>query len=154
VSSYTDDISQQWFDLAFAVTRQKRLSLREKELVILAVLSQYDAPYLRYAHSEIAVCIGFSKDQVQDAFHGKLPGGLSERESTVFDLALNVTKLKHPMDDETFEKARVSLTRDEIAGVAHIVSGYIYVAILANIGNGYVPKAQEGMFQASKNPSL
>jgi hypothetical protein len=142
--SYTTDVSQQWFDLAFAVTRQKRFSLREKELCIIAVLSEYNAPYPRYAHLEIGLGIGFSKDQVQDAFDGQSPTGLSERESATYDLALALTKLRAPMGDRTFEAAREMLDRDEVAGVAHIVSGYIYVAMLSNLANVQVPKEKKG----------
>ena len=62
--------------------------------------------------------------------------------------------MRRPMDDAIFGKAKEILGRNEIAGVAHVVSGYIYVAILANIGDGEVPKIGEGMFLAYKNPEL
>jgi len=70
-----------WFKLAFAVTGQKRFTPRERELSILAVLAVYDAPYVLYAHSEIAVVAGLSKDQVQQAVQGKAPDNLSEQEA-------------------------------------------------------------------------
>lgn len=154
LKSYTEDISQTWFALAFAVMRQKRLSVKEKELCILAVLSRYDAPYVHYAHSEIAVRVGFTKVQVQSALHGKLPEELDERESSVYNLSLHLANQRRPMEDSVFEEARKTLGRDEIVGVAHIVSGYIYVAMLTNISNQGVPEAGEDMFQATKNPKL
>jgi alkylhydroperoxidase/carboxymuconolactone decarboxylase family protein YurZ len=153
-NSYTEDFSAEWFKLAFAVTRQKRLDMREKELCILAVLAEYDAPYLLYAHSNIAVRLGLTEAQVQAAVHGTLPTGLTERESAVYGLALKLASLRHPMDDESFEQARKALERDEIAGVAHIVSGYIYVAMLTNLSNLGKPEGKAGVFFATRNAAL
>jgi alkylhydroperoxidase/carboxymuconolactone decarboxylase family protein YurZ len=153
-NSYTEDVSDEWFKLAFAVTRQKRLDTREKELCILAVLAEYDAPYLLYAHSNIAVQLGFTEAQVQAAVSGTLTAGLNERESAVYSLALKLANLRHPMDDETFEQARGALERDEIAGVAHIVSGYIYVAMLTNLSNLGNPEEKAGLFVATKSAAL
>jgi len=79
--SYTPELIEPWFKLAFAVTGQKRFTPRERELSILAVLAVYDAPYVLYAHSEIAVVAGLSKDQVQQAVQGKAPDNLSEQEA-------------------------------------------------------------------------
>lgn len=45
------------------------------------MLVVYDAPYVLYAHSEIAVVAGLSKDQVQQAVQGKAPDNLSEQEA-------------------------------------------------------------------------
>ena len=86
--------------------RQQRLSAREKELCVLAVLSVYDSPYVHYAHSEIAVCVGFTRAQVQTALHGRPPSGVDGRESTVYCLALELAKSHRPMDDATFEIGR------------------------------------------------
>jgi alkylhydroperoxidase/carboxymuconolactone decarboxylase family protein YurZ len=152
--SYTEDVSDEWYKLAFAVTRQKRLDMREKELCILAVLAEYNVPYILYAHSSIAVRLGFTEAQVQAAVNGTLTAGLNERESAVYSLALKLASLHHPMDDETFEQARRALERDEIAGVAHIVSGYIYVAMLSNLSNLGIPEERAGVFVATKSAAL
>ncbi|KAI1662269.1 AhpD-like protein [Daldinia decipiens] len=151
---YTEDIADPWLALASKVMRQKRFTFKEKELCILAVASEYDVPYLQYAHSEIGIYAGFTKEQVQQAFHGKLPSGLSDRESTVYNLALKLTKLRKPLDDASFEHAREILGQDGVAGVAHIVSGYIYVSMLSNIADVGAPKSGEGTFIATKNPDM
>lgn len=152
--SYTEDISDAWFALASKVMRQQRLTFKEKELCILAVLSEYDVPYVHYAHSEIALFAGFTKEQVQQAIHGKLPDGLAGRESAVYGLAFKLAKLHGPLNDESFEQASEILGKDGVAGVAHIVSSYIYVAMLSNISGTGAPKAGEGKFLATKNPDL
>jgi hypothetical protein len=134
--------------------RQQRFTFKEKELCILAVLSEYDVPYVHYAHSEIALAIGFTKKQVQQAVHGKLPDGLEARESAVYSLAVTLTKLRGQLNDECFEHAKEMLGRDGVAGVAHIVCGYIYVAILSSISGAGCPESEKGTFLATKNPDL
>lgn len=128
--------------------------MREKELCIIAVLSQYDVPFVHYAHSQIGVWVGFSKEQVQDAFHGKVPEGLSSRESAIYRLALTLAELRGPLSDARFEEARTFLEREDVVGIVHIVSGYVYVAMLSNVSVAGVPQIKEGTFQASKNPKM
>jgi hypothetical protein len=134
--------------------RQQRFTTKEKELCILAVLSEYEVPYVHYAHSEIAVCAGFSKDQVQQALHGNVPVKLAEREAAVYELARTLARQRKPLDRATFDAAVEVLGREGVAGVAHVVCGYIYVAMLTNISDGVVPEPKEGVFLASKNPKL
>lgn len=153
---YTEELSDPWFALAFAVTKQNRFTSREKELCILAVLSQRDAPYLYYAHSIIATAIGFTEIQIQQAFQGDLPEELNEREHAIFKLSLVLTNLRQPMEDEPFKHFEAVLGRDGIAGIAHLVSGYVYVAILANISDSVVPGGKETLlapFKDSGSPS-
>ncbi|EED14517.1 hypothetical protein TSTA_107240 [Talaromyces stipitatus ATCC 10500] len=148
---YTDDFVEPWFKLAFAITRQSRFTLKQRELAILAVLAEYDVPYVLYAHSEIALASGLSKEQIQQPVHGSVPGDLNEEDAMVYSLALTMTRLRRPMKMDLFEKATKVLRRDQIAGLAHIVSGFVYVAILTNIGDGIVPMTKDGMFTATKN---
>lgn len=152
--SYTEDISDPWFALSSKVMRQERFTFKEKELCILAVLSEYDVPYVLYAHSQIGIYAGFNEDQIQQAVHGKLPNGLDDREAAIYSLALTLARLHGPMRDGAFEDAKSILRQDQIAGVAHIVSGYIYVAMLSNISGAGAPSGGEGIFQAIKNPKF
>ncbi|KAI9046260.1 carboxymuconolactone decarboxylase family protein [Aspergillus affinis] len=145
---YTPEIAEPWFNLALTVTRQQRLTLREKELAILAVLAEYDAPYVLYAHSQVATAVGLSQEQVQQAVDGEVPNGLSESEAEVYSFALKLAQLRGPMDSAVFDSAKSALSRDRMVGLAHIVSGFIYVSMLCNISNGEVPVAAEGAFVA------
>ena len=78
------------------MTRQARLTPREKELAILAVLAGYDAPYARYAHSQIAVSLSsnpLSRDEVQQAIRGVLPSTLTDvRERAMYSSALGLAR--------------------------------------------------------------
>lgn len=134
--------------------RQDRFTLKEKELCIFAVLSEYDVPYVHYAHSQIGLWAGFTTEQIQQAVYGRLPDSLDARESAVYKLAVTLAKLRGPLSDEKFEEARQVLRRDEVVGVVHIVSGYVYVAMLSNVAVAGVPEVKEGTFQATNKPQV
>lgn len=91
---------------------------------------------------------------MQQAVQGKLPDGLDSRESAAYSLALTLSRQHGPLNHESFEQAKEILGRDGVAGVAHIVGGYIYLAMLSNISGANTPKAGEGMFLAVNNPDL
>ncbi|TEY78485.1 hypothetical protein BOTCAL_0048g00110 [Botryotinia calthae] len=137
---YTPELVNPWFNIAFAVNRQDRISRRERELAILAVLSVYNAPYVLYAHSRISRKANFSEEQVSNASHGIVPGDLTEEEVVAYTTALKLAGSKGPLDSEIWEQAQKVLGREKIAGLAHVVSGFIYVSILTNIGDGRVPE--------------
>ncbi|KAK7744553.1 hypothetical protein SLS53_003438 [Cytospora paraplurivora] len=151
---YTEDVSDPWYALSLKVMRQERFTAREKELCIFAVLSEYDTPFVHYAHSQIGLWVGFSKEQVQQAVHGHSPDGLDPREAAIYSLAVKLAKLRGPLSDGSFQQAMEVLQRDEVVGVVHIVSGYVYVAMLSNISAAGVPEVKEGTFQATKNPKF
>ncbi|KAE8326148.1 hypothetical protein BDV39DRAFT_206288 [Aspergillus sergii] len=82
-----------YFTLAFAITRQEGFTLRERKLAILAVQAEYDAPYVLYAHSEIALAAGLSREPIQQAVDGMVPDGVDEQEAMAYSLALKLAKL-------------------------------------------------------------
>ena len=135
------------------MTGQKRFTPRERELSILAVLAVYDSPYVLYAHSEIGVVSGLSKEQVQQAVLGKMPEGLSKHEETTYWLSLKLATIRGPLDGADFERAEAVIGREKIAGLAHLVSGFVHVAMLTNIADGEVPEKKENVFLASKDPN-
>ncbi|KAH8427710.1 carboxymuconolactone decarboxylase family protein [Aspergillus melleus] len=145
---YTPEIAEPWFNLALTVTRQQRLTMREKELAVLAVLAEYDAPYVLYTHSQVAIAVGLSQEQVQQAVDGEAPNGLSESEAEVYSFALELARLRGPMDSAVFDNAKSALSRDRMVGLAHIVSGFIYTSMLCNVSDGEVPAPAEGAFVA------
>ena len=153
-NSYTPDLIEPLLTLASAVTRQKRFMPREREQSILAILAVYDVPYVLYTHSEIALVAGLSKEQVQQAVHGKVPDGLSEEEAMVYSLSLKLASIRGPLDQADFGKTENVFGRERIAGLAHIVSGYIYAAMLTNVADSGVPERKDGVFLATKNPAF
>ncbi|QRD92132.1 hypothetical protein F9C07_13368 [Aspergillus flavus] len=69
-------------------------SLDKRELAVLAVMTEYDAPYVLYAHSEIALAAGLSREQIQQAVDGMVPDGLDEQEAMVYSLVLKLATLR------------------------------------------------------------
>ncbi|KNG82304.1 hypothetical protein ANOM_008698 [Aspergillus nomiae NRRL 13137] len=123
------------------------LLARSWVLMLLCLLTEYDTPYVLYAHAENALAAGLSREQIQQAVHGRVPGGLDEQERMV--------QLWRPMQDEEYDEAVGILGRERIAGLVHIASLYIYAVMLTNIGSdGDVPPTKEGSFIATKNPAL
>jgi hypothetical protein len=118
---------------------------------VLAVTSVYDAPYVLYAHSEIGRAAGLSEAQVQQAADGEVPSGLSEAERMVYGLSLKLVNLRSRLDQETFDEAERVLGKTRIAGLGHLVTGYISAAMMSNIGDGRIPSPKEGVFMAKRD---
>ncbi|KAH8164710.1 hypothetical protein CIB48_g3540 [Xylaria polymorpha] len=79
-----------------------------------------DTGALLYSRINEQIRAGFTKEQIQQAFHGNLPGNLNERESAVYNLALRLAKPQGPLVNESFEQAKAILGIDGVAGIAHI----------------------------------
>jgi hypothetical protein len=146
MSSYSPDLIQPWWNLAFGVVSQKELSVREKELAIMATLAVYETPFHRYMHEKRAVEAGFTPEQVQDGFEGQIPDGLNELEVAVYKLAKAVAESTGPIAGEAFQEASKLLSREKIVAVVHMVCGYFYVSKLAAIGDMELPDAAKAHF--------
>ncbi|KAL4772931.1 AhpD-like protein [Aspergillus nidulans var. acristatus] len=140
---YTPDLVTPWFDLAFALNQQLGLTRIEKELAILAVLAEHNAPYVLYAHTEISLAAGLSGTQISDAMHGRVPDKLHKAESAVYMIALEMARSRGPIADNIFEPAVEALGREKVARVAHVVGGFSYVALLSNLAAETVPVMQD-----------
>lgn len=68
------------------------------------------------------------------ASQGQLPPDLTEIETATYNLALQLANSRGPLDSESWEKAHQILGKEGAVGVAHVVSGYLYVCTLLNIG--------------------
>ncbi|KAL3491183.1 AhpD-like protein [Aspergillus germanicus] len=130
---YTPDLITPWLNLASAIDAQPGLSAKEKELSTLATLSEHNAPYILYAHSEVALEAGLSRAQIDDAKSGRTPAGLTDIEAAVYALALEMTRSRGPILDGVFGPAVDVLGREKVARIAHVVGGFGYVALLANL---------------------
>ena len=117
---------------------------------MLAVLAIIDSPYPLYAHSQIALACGLTREQIQHAVNGICPLGLSDTEAAVYELALEMARLKGPLGQSAFVKAEQLLGQTKIARVAHLVAAYVYVSLLSNIGDCGVPQPRDGVFLAKK----
>ncbi|KAL2795694.1 AhpD-like protein [Aspergillus keveii] len=130
---YTPDLITPWMNLATAIDTQPGLSAKEKELSTLATLSEYNAPYILYAHSAVALEAGLSRTQIDDAKSGRTPAGLTDTEAAVYVLALEMARSRGPIPDRVFGPAVDVLGREKVARIAHVVGGFGYVALLATL---------------------
>lgn len=129
-----------WLELNFQIMKMPMISIRERELIIFAVLSYSPAAYALYAHKLIGEKVGFSPDQLASACEGKMPQGMSEREEAVYILAGELVRLRGPLDEDVFERARKVLGEDGIAGVIHTTGAFLYSTILLNAADVPVPE--------------
>lgn len=74
--------------LGDAVLNQANFPPRPRELAILAVMAVYNVPFVLYAHTRIAMQLGFSEEQVSTACRGATPAGLTDEEAVVYTAAL------------------------------------------------------------------
>lgn len=123
-----------------AILNQKDFEPRARELVILAVMAVIDCPFVLYAHTRIAMKLGLSEEQVALACKGKLPTGLAEEETIIYETALQLTRSRGPLDEETWQRAERALGREKVARLAHVVGVYQYSSTIINLGAIPVPK--------------
>ena len=123
-----------------AILNQKGFEPRARELVILAVMAVIDCPFMLYAHTRIAMKSGLSEEQVALACKGKLPTGLAEEEAIIYGTALELTRSRGPLDEQTWQRAERALGREKAARLAHVVGLYQYSSTVINLGAISAPK--------------
>ena len=115
------------------------ITLRERELAIFAVLAYSPAAYALYAHTLVADKVGFSATQVEDAKNGKTPKDLSEREEATYVFAGELVRMRGPLGEEAFERARKVLGREGVAAIVHTTGAFLYSSFLLNVADVPAP---------------
>jgi 4-carboxymuconolactone decarboxylase len=128
-------IALPYLNIVFGISMLPSLSPRERELAILSVASYTCAKHCINDHRKTAVEVGLSESQVDYACKGKMPEGLTEREETAFVIAAQMVKLRGPLDDTAFEKAKSVFGREGLASLTHLVALYSYVSLVLNVGD-------------------
>ena len=129
---YTPTLASSWSQLTHDILQLPHLTPLERELAILSALSHNLASYGLYAHSRIAKDAGLTQSQVIDARQGGLPKCLSDRESAIYEFVSQLVKVRGPLGEREFEKARKVLGRETVASLLHIAGSYMYSGILMN----------------------
>ncbi|TAQ91352.1 hypothetical protein B7494_g347 [Chlorociboria aeruginascens] len=137
---YTPSIAASFTTVAHHVINYPILSLRERELAILATVSYKKAEYAIYAHSRIAAAAGLTPSQVGTAREGRLPEGLSEREETAYVFAQELITMRGPLSDEVFEKTEKVFGKEEMASIVHLVGSFSWSSILMNAADVCAPE--------------
>lgn len=137
---YTPAIGAEWFHFNHTIMKTPIISLREREAAIFAVLSHSPAAYAIYAHKRLGEKVGFSPTQVASALGGHVPEGLSEREEATYILARELSLMRGPLSDASFEKASNVLGKDGAAAVIHTTGSFLHLTILLNAADVPVPE--------------
>ena len=123
-----------------AILNQSGLSLRSRELAILAVLAVYEIPFVLYAHTTIALKVGLSNAQIALAVKGKIPEDLEEGEKVAYVTALELAKGRGPPDEEVWKTAEARLGKVGTVRVAQVVGLYLYVGTFMRLGDMPAPR--------------
>ncbi|KAL6717586.1 hypothetical protein ACLMJK_005501 [Lecanora helva] len=140
VLMYNPELIAPWISLARSVLQQDCLSARERELVVLAVVAVYDAPYILYAHELLAEQVGLSQEQISSGAKGQTPSDLTHPELVVYQTSLELAESRKQLSETSWARGSEVLGREKTAAVAHVVAGYVYTAILLNVGAVGAPK--------------
>ena len=118
------------FQVAGVVNNPAMIKPRNRELVIMAVVSVTRVPLVDDCHRQLAAAVGFSAEQYDQGISGQSPSGLSEEEVAVYELSRQLTVLNGPLDEASWAKARVKLEKSDIVMIAHVVSTYRWIGLL------------------------
>ena len=119
--------------------RQKGLEPLGRELAALAVTAVFDVPFIRYAHEQVGMKVGLSREQVASAVSGRTPDGLTENEVVIYETALKLARARGPLEKESWQVAESRLGKEGAARVAQVVAWFIYNGTLLNLGAVSVP---------------
>ncbi|KAH8652748.1 hypothetical protein BGZ60DRAFT_345032, partial [Tricladium varicosporioides] len=136
---YSPSVAPVFIKLANVTLATPLLSVREREIVALAVFS-YDQPYYAlHAHTRMAADAGFSPAEVRHARTGRIPRDLRIREETCFVLARELARIRRHLSNDRYEKARVALGRETATAVIHRTGASLYVGMLLNRADVCIP---------------
>jgi alkylhydroperoxidase/carboxymuconolactone decarboxylase family protein YurZ len=137
---YTPENIVPYLKHAAACVGTKHLTLRERELVTLAVGSVARADYVLYAHKHIAISIGLSPEQADSAASGTTPTDLNESETLLFAMGLEMAKGYGKVSEKCWEMGKKMLGLEGMAAVAQLVGSYLHASCLVNCAKVRSPK--------------
>jgi 4-carboxymuconolactone decarboxylase len=118
--------------MAKVVYRPGTVKPRNRELVVLGLVSIVNAPYAIYCHRHVGHKAGLTEDQIADAMAGKVPEGLNAEEKLSYRLGRELTTLNGPLSEELWQEVMSTMSKEEFVGIAHTVAGYKWVTLLEN----------------------
>lgn len=126
-------------DLGNTVVDNPQLSVRERQICVLAVCSVYRADFMTYAHIRIGKEAGFTADQVYDARIGKTPDGLAPKEQAAYEFSRAMAAAREVVPDDLFYRWMEVLGEEKITGLMHCVGLYVYTSLIMHISDVPIP---------------
>jgi len=128
---------ESWINIQLAVA--KRLPPIENEAAVLGVLSVNKATYGIYAHTILAQKAGYTELQVKNMLNGVTPLDITERQATIYELAIKMVQLKGPLDSASFDAAVSVLGLVDLESVVQQTAAFMYAALMLNVGDVGLP---------------
>ncbi|KAI1141438.1 hypothetical protein F5Y05DRAFT_261463 [Hypoxylon sp. FL0543] len=134
--SHTPAVAKEFFIMGRIVYTPTSVKPRNRELAILGLSSVLNVPYIVYCHRAVAPHVGLTPEQYEEGLAGKVPSGLSEEESTAYQLGRTLTTLTGPLGEKDWQDATSKMTKQEFLGIVHTIAGYRWVALLEHVSGG------------------
>jgi hypothetical protein len=107
--------------------------------VILGVLSVKKAAYGIYAHTILAGKAGYTMEQVKSMLSGQYPPGITARQEAMYKLAVQLARMKIPLDPDCYNDAVSVLGLEGVAKVTQQVAAFMYAAMILSVGDVKLP---------------
>ena len=127
-------------DIGYAVVDNPQLTVRERQICILAVCSVYHGQFMTYAHIRISKNVGFTADQVYDARTGKTPEGLPAQEKAAYEFSKAMAAAREVVPDDLFNIWMGILGEDKVTALIHCVGLYVYTSLIMHISDVPIPE--------------
>ncbi len=98
------------------------------------------------AHAPLAIKAGLSPDIVAELKANKRPSNMPPQESVVYDFVTELTS-QHAVSDETFNRAKELLGKQQVVDLTAVAGSYVAVAMLLAMSEQDVPPGREPPFK-------
>ena len=116
------------------------LTVRERELGILAVAGQLRCDFERLAHEPAALAAGLTREQVNAVLSGRVPGGLAGDEALITRLAQVMTADRNLLDED-YEAGLAALGKERLAELTWLVGYYSALALALAVFRPFLPES-------------
>ncbi|KAK6345710.1 hypothetical protein TWF718_007619 [Orbilia javanica] len=123
------------------------LSVKCREIAILAVGEHFGASYELYCHARVAKKAGIPDTQIQDILEGRPPSESNERELLSWKIARELvgaggTFKKGRLSENLWRSGEEAFGKECLGGLIHFIGFYAYVCITLNAGGILVPHGE------------
>jgi hypothetical protein len=115
------------------------LSIKNREIVILATCAKFEAAYALYTHKVLGPLYGITQEELDTILRGERPKTLDDQARACYDVAYELTHRTGPLSEETWSNAVKQLSKSGATAVVQYVAWYSYVSTIVNGFDTKVP---------------
>ena len=142
-------LGQRLFDLFDYLRWKTSVPTRLNEFAILIIGRQWRSQVEWFAHAPIAIKAGLSPDIIAELKANKRPSKMAEDEALVYDFVTELTAT-HKVSDETFARARMLFSDQQIVDLTAVAGNYVMVAMILAMAEQTVPPDKEEPFKVGE----